>query len=167
MYRGKYLTSMDDISDVLSVRKAIPEFSPGLRDKYDDMAMYAVVYDEDDIPFGCGRMYIGDDSRFCFDTIGVLPDKRRMFIGDLITRMLIYRAQTLNAGSVVLRVPDDLLPYFSRYGFSADSVCEDVCGKSAHFMSAKSDEIRLEGTCSHSGAGCSGDCANCAGQSEA
>ena len=165
MYRGKYLTSLDDISDILSVRKAIPEFAPGLRDERDGMAIYALVYDEDDTPMGCGRMYIGDDNRFCFDTIGVIEEKRRLFIGDLISRMLLYRAQTLNADSIVLRAPDDLIPYFARYGFVAGEPCENVCGKSAHFMSVKGDKIRLEGSCSRSNAGCGGDCAHCAEQS--
>lgn len=162
MYRGKYLTSMDDISDVLLVRGSISEFAPGLRDERDEMAIYALVYDEDDVPMGCGRMYIGDDSRFWLDTIGVLAEKRRLFVGDLITRMLLYRAQTLNAGSVSLRVPDDLTRYFSRYGFVAGEACEDVCGRSARRMTVAGDGIRLEGSCSHANAGCGGDCAHCA-----
>jgi len=162
MYRGKFLMSGMDASDVFSVRAAIPEFQGAGKDEYDEMAVYAVIYDEEDIPCGCGRLFIGKDSRFHIDTLGVLPSHRRRFVGDLLARMLLYRAQDLNAGSVWIAAPNETCVFFSRYGFITEGE-EAVCfGQKAVVMHVDGDRISLEGTCScgHDGA-CKGNCADC------
>ena len=162
MIRGKYLNSTDDLSVLFDIRSRVEEFGVGSQpDKHDKMAVYALIFDEQDTPCGCGRLYIDDDSHFRIDTLGVLATHRRVHIGDLIARMLLYRAQMLNAGSVYADVPDDVMPFFSRYGFVCGEVCENVCKRPAHRMTVPGDGIRLEGSCSKGKNGCSGNCADC------
>lgn len=162
MIRGKYLNSTDDLSVLFDIRSRVEEFGVGSQpDRHDKMAVYALIFDEQDTPCGCGRLYIDDDSHFRIDTLGVLATHRRVHIGDLIARMLLYRAQMLNAGSVYADVPDDVMPFFSRYGFVCGEVCENVCGRPAHRMTVPGDGIRLEGSCSKGKNGCSGNCADC------
>jgi N-acetylglutamate synthase-like GNAT family acetyltransferase len=120
MIRGRYLTSMDDIGAVLDVRRrvALCEGLPaGGADEHDDMAIYALVFDEDDNPAGSGRLYL-DGDRFMIGCVGVLPEKRGRGLGDLIMRMLLFRAQELNAPSVYVRASYGLEAFYALYGFA-------------------------------------------------
>ena len=157
MFRGKYyLSSNPEAAPVLDLRKRIPEFAKD-RDVHDDMAFYALVYNEADEPSACGRLYIDDDSRFRLDYIGVLPEERHKYMGDLVARMMIYKAEELNAPRIVADVPKTLVYFFARYGFRLDAMTETT----AH-MSVERENIRLEGSCSKGdGSACIGDCANC------
>jgi N-acetylglutamate synthase-like GNAT family acetyltransferase len=120
MIRGRYLTSADDIGAVLDVRRrvALCEGLPATgADEHDEMAVYALVFDEDDRPAGSGRLYL-DGDRFMIGSIGVLPEVRGRGLGDLIMRMLLFRAQELNAPSVYARAVPGLEGFYALYGFS-------------------------------------------------
>ena len=83
-------------------------------------------------------------------------DRRRNHLGDLLARMLLYRAQQLNAASVYADVPAPVVPFFARYGFARlDSSSDNLIP-----MKVTADGIRLEGNCSKGKTGCSGDCAS-------
>ena len=157
MYKGKYIYSNQDCGTVFDVRKNVPEFGTG-KDAFDDMAVYALAYDESDIPVGSGRLRIDGENHFRIDYLGVLPNKRHQYIGDLLARMLLFRAQELNAPSVYARVPVSLMRFFARYGFKAlqknnGSECD---------MYVERDCIILEGSCSRSkNTSCPGDCSLC------
>ena len=78
MFRGKFLSSMDNIDAVLTVRAQVPEFSGVAREPQDGMAFFALAFDEDDTPCGSGRLYIDADSHFRIDRLGVLPDPMKV-----------------------------------------------------------------------------------------
>lgn len=156
MIRGRYFSSKDDTSDALALRLAIPEFA-ARSDLFDQMAIYAVVYDDDDLPCGTGRVYIDDDSHFRLDYLGVLPDKRDRYIGDLIARMLLFRAMDLNANGICACVPKPCVRFFARYGFK--TIREN---ESDFEMFVSSEGLRLEGSCSKGKTGaCGGNCETC------
>ena len=157
MYRGRYLNSRDENAVIaIDLRKDIPEFDHA-RDRDDDMAFYAVCFDENDIPAGTGRLRIDEDSHFRIDFLGVLPQKRGKYIGDLLARMLLFKAQDLNAASVFITCPKNTVRFFARYGFSVFVETDEQAE-----MSVAGDEIRLEGSCSRQkGAACPGNCAVC------
>lgn len=161
MYRGKFLMSGADINDHLAVRASIPEFQGAGLDSNDNMAIFALVYDENETPCGCARMYIGADSRFTIDLLGVLPSHRNRYVGDLLARMLLYKAQDLNAGSVRALVPSDAALFFSRYGFRALGEKGVLFGQDAYLMQVDGDRISLEGKCACSKGSCPGECAGC------
>ncbi len=120
MIRGRYLTSADDIGAVLGVRRAVAlhEGHPaGGADEHDGMAFYALVFDEDDSPAGSGRLYL-DGDRFMIGCVGVLPERRGKGLGDLIMRMLLFRAQELNALSVCACADPGLEAFYALYGFA-------------------------------------------------
>ena len=166
MIRGKFMTSRDDISRILELRRSIfcdemgfpAENEP---DANDAMAVYALAYAEDGTPIACGRLYI-DDDRFNIGRVCVLKPLRGMQIGDFVMRMLLYRAQDLNAGSVTLVAPVDRIRYFSRYGFRPEGEVLEVHGIPSRRMTVAGDRIDIEGSCScHKN--CSGSCADCEG----
>ena len=145
MIRGKFLLSSDDIGDVLRVREGVAEFKGAGRDGRDDMAVYALAFDEAGSPCGCGRMYVDGDSHFRIDYLGVLSHQRKKGVGDLLMRMLIYRAQDLHAASVYLNAPEEVSAFFERYGFrNADARAND--GERA--LMATDAELSLSGGCS-------------------
>ena len=158
MYTGKFFTSMNDSAHTaVAVRAQIPEFNPE-QDEHDAMAIYAVAFDEDSLPSGTGRLYIDDESHFRIDFLGVVPEKRGRYIGDLIARMLLFKAQQLNAASVYISAPVNVIRFFARYGFAL--MRDD--GKIAQ-MSVSAEDIRLEGSCSKGRTErCAGNCAECA-----
>ncbi|MBQ3080095.1 MAG: GNAT family N-acetyltransferase [Clostridia bacterium] len=167
MFRGKFMYSGEDISSVIEIRKSVRELRSVGLDENDQMAIYALAFDEDDVPCGCGRLFIGKDSRFHIDTVGVLSSHRHMHIGDLIARMLLYKAESLNAGSVRMFVPIPSIPFFTRYGFRAIGDKINVNGEDGYLLHVDGDKIQLEGTCSCSkGKACSGDCGQCSEKCE-
>ena len=108
MIRGKYLTSKDDIAPVLAVRNAVfveeQGFSAeGERDAYDDMAIYALAFNEEGAPVSTGRLFVDRDGQFTIGRVCTLRAYRGQGYGDLIMRMLLYRAQELHAAGTYLR----------------------------------------------------------------
>lgn len=142
MIRGKFLSSADDASAVLSVREKVclAEGLPGGADRHDEMAVYALVFDEEDCPAGSGRLYLHED-RFMIGCVGVLPEKRRKGLGDLLLRMLLYRAQELRAPEVYALVRPGEEPFYSRYGFSPVGEERDESGVTHTLLRVKADEI--------------------------
>ncbi|MGI6173636.1 MAG: GNAT family N-acetyltransferase [Christensenellales bacterium] len=136
MIRGKFILSTEDASEVFALREKV--FGAGEKDMFDAMAVYAVAYDEDGTASGAGRLCIDGDGAFTVDAVGVLPDRRGRYLGDLLMRMLLYRALQLNAPRVHLFCGDDVAPFFARYGFKTAGEGE---------MCASAAEIDIEGSC--------------------
>lgn len=147
MIRGKFLSSADDASAVLSVREKVcrAEGLPAGADCHDKMAVYALVFDEEDSPSGSGRLYLHED-RFVIGCIGVLPEKRGKGLGDLLLRMLLYRAQELHAPEVYALVRPGEEAFYARYGFSPVGEEQDEWGVTHALLRVKADEI-VEGGC--------------------
>ncbi len=163
--RGVYLTSKDDSTSVIAIRRAVfvdeQGFSSGSEpDAYDAMAMYALVYD-DDTPVGTGRLIVKGD-RLTIGRVCVLKDWRGKGIGDFIMRMLLNRAQELNAGSVVLSAQVERVGFYTRYGFVPYGDVIDDEGCPHRMMGVSGGQINLEGSCGGHKA-----CANCEGDCEA
>ena len=149
MIRGKFLTSQDDVSAVMDIRRRVFVDEQGYSadteiDGFDKMAVYALAYDENDRPAGTGRLIINDESRFQIGRVCVLKEARGEGLGDLVVRMLLY----------------------ARYGFQPIGEIYDDEGVPHRWMRAKAEEVNLEGSCGgHSRcAGCAGDCSACAGE---
>lgn len=165
MIQGKFLTSRDDISQIIALRRSVFCDELGLSadgepDENDAMAVYALAYAKDGTPVATGRMYIADD-RFNIGKLCVLKPLRRMQIGDFVMRMLLYRAQDLNAGSVSLTCPEDEIQFFTRYGFRPVGEAFEENGYTCRRMYVAGDRIDIEGTC-----GCHKKCGDCGGNCE-
>ena len=150
MIRGKYLNSRDDIGTVLAIRAQVAKAQglPSGRDGRDEMAVYALVFDEGGAPAGSGRLYLSDD-RFMIDCVGVLPDKRKRGLGDLLMRMLLFRAQELGAPEVYALAGPDAAGFCARYGFSAAGEEIDERGAVRPLMRVAADDIAKGGCQGH------------------
>jgi len=116
MIEGKWFAQGADITVPLTLRQAV--FGRG-RDALDDMAQQVVVYREGE-PVGAARLWWADGDFHAGD-IGVAPDRRGAGYGDLLVRLLAYKASTHGARCLVLQSPSALRAFFERFGFTADA----------------------------------------------
>lgn len=165
MIRGKFLTSMDDLTEVFSIRNRVfveeQGFSPEIEvDEYDKMAIYALVFDENDQPAGTGRMFVDKSDRFVIGRVAVLKEARGQGLGDLVMRMLLYRAQEMNVPKVHIGAQLHVVPFYQKYGFRIDGDIMYEEGVAHRPMSATAEQIDIEGSCHHDKkcAGCTRQC---------
>ena len=155
MIRGKFVSSMDEgARAALEMRALAFEDRWAARDAHDDMAIYALALDDEGRPAGSGRMYI-DDDHFVLDGVGVPAPLRGQGLGDLIMRMLLYRALEMNAPAVYARAPESAVRFCARYGLRPAGERDGVWT-----LCAAADEVNLQGSC-HRCDGCQDDCADC------
>ena len=112
MVRGKWFAPDDDISALLPVRQSV--FGRGA-DPLDAESWNVLVY-QDTVPVAAGRIW-WQDGVFWLGDLGVLEDFRGRRLGDLVLRLLLYKAQNHSAREVRLRCPHNLSGFFARLGF--------------------------------------------------
>ena len=121
MIQGKWFPQGSDLSEALAVRQSV--FSRG-EDALDAEAQSVVVY-LDDVPAGTGRLWWRDGS-FWLGDICVLAPYRGQRLGDLLLRLLLFRAQSHFAREVRLLTPPELEGFFARLGFREASRVGDA-----------------------------------------
>ncbi len=138
MIQGKWFSPGDDLTSVLSVRESVLGFGA---DSLDPESWNVLVY-EDSVPAATGRIWWRDGS-FWLGDIAVLESRRGRHLGDLVLRLLLYKAQDHSAREVRLRCPRTLTGFFSRLGLQEESSQESDPVE----MMIPGDQIDLD-TCS-------------------
>lgn len=111
MVQGKWFSPGSDLSDVLTVRTAV--FRRGA-DNLDAVSWNVLVY-EDSLPVAVGRIW-WENGAFRLGDIGVLESFRHKKLGDLVLRLLLFKAQSHAAREVRLLSPRNLTGFFDRLG---------------------------------------------------
>ena len=111
MVQGKWFSPGSDLSGLLPVRTAV--FGRGA-DNLDPLSWNVLVY-QDAVPVGTGRIW-WQDGVYRIGDIGVLPSFRHQHLGDLVLRLLLFKAQSHAAREVRLTCPRELTGFFSRLG---------------------------------------------------
>ncbi|HNW87014.1 MAG TPA: GNAT family N-acetyltransferase [Candidatus Limiplasma sp.] len=114
MVKGQWFTQGADIREALAMREAV--FGRG-RDALDNLAQQVVVYRET-LPVGSARLW-WQDGDFCAGDIGVLFEERGKGYGDLLVRLLLYKAEDHGAKRVNLVCDKAMEAFFTKYGFTA------------------------------------------------
>ncbi len=148
MVQGKWFPVGSDISEALSVRESV--FGTGA-DGLDAAAQQVVVYREGK-PVGSARLWWADGA-FRLGMLGVPQEERGKGYGDLLIRLLLFKALTHSASLIALETPAEVVPFFAKYGFIADGEQNGLVA-----MHIRGEDVQL----SH----CGGNCANCATRSE-
>lgn len=143
MIQGKWFPLGTDIAVPLSVRQSV--FGRG-KDALDDQAWQVAVYREGQ-PVGSARLWWAEGC-FRLGDVGVLPEERGHGYGDLLIRLLLFKALTHGAGTIALAAPEDVAPFFAKYGFQAEKREAGTVS-----MSIRGKDVQL----SH----CGGQCAEC------
>ncbi len=134
MIQGKWFPQGADLSEPLSVRQ--PVFGRGL-DGLDREAWNVLVY-QDEIPAAAGRLWWHEGS-FWLGDVCVLPEYRGRRLGDLVLRLLLFKAQNHFAREVRLLTPPETEGFFSRLGFR-----ESARGEAGIEMCVAGEEIDLD-----------------------
>ena len=138
MIQGKWFSPGDDLTAVVSVRRAVLGFDV---DSLDPESWNVLVF-EDSVPVATGRIWWKGGS-FWLGDIAVLESHRGKHLGDLVLRLLLYKAQSHSAREVRLRCPRSLTGFFSRLGLSETKSATDPDVE----MMIEGDRIDLD-TCS-------------------
>ncbi|MDD2649030.1 MAG: GNAT family N-acetyltransferase [Eubacteriales bacterium] len=93
-----------------------------------------VIYDDGDKPVASGDIWYDGD--FVIGSLCVLKTERRKGYGDLLVRLLLYKAQTHFAKKVRLDATPETVSFFARYGF---------CATSGTQMEIEGSKIELDG----------------------
>ena len=117
MVQGKWFPQGSDLSEVLSVRRAV--FSRG-EDALDAESWNVLVW-QDEVPAAVGRIWWRDGS-FWLGDVGVLPAFRGQMLGDLVLRLLLFKAQSHAAREVRLRTPPEAEGFFARLGLRREGI---------------------------------------------
>ena len=113
MIQGKWFAPGEDLSgEVLPVRMEVFGRPCG---KTDPDGWNALVY-LDGRPAASGRIWWQEDA-FWLGEIGVIPELRGRRLGDLVLRLLLFKAQSHSAREVCLRCPESTEGFFARLGF--------------------------------------------------
>lgn len=122
MIRGVYLNEMkDDLKDCLDIRKKVFQDELGEYDiqshNKEEMEIYLLLFDEQEIPVGTARLIFDFDGVFRFDSLAVLPEARNKGYGDFLMHMLLDKARQSGANYLVSEDIMHYPQYFNRYGF--------------------------------------------------
>ena len=111
MVQGKWFAPGSDLSVLIPIRSAV--FGRG-GDALDASSWNVLVYD-DSVPAATGRIW-WESGAFWLGDICVLEPFRHRRLGDLVLRLLLFKAQSHAAREVRLLCPRDLTGFFSRLG---------------------------------------------------
>lgn len=111
MVQGKWYAPGSDLSDLLPIRMAV--FGRGKDDL--DASSWNTLVCEDSVPVATGRIW-WENGAFWLGDIAVLESFRHRRLGDLVLRLLLFKAQTHAAREVRLRCPHSLCGFFDRLG---------------------------------------------------
>lgn len=111
MIQGKWFSPGSDLSAVLPIREAV--FGRGA-DDLDAVSWNVLVY-HDSVPSATGRIW-WEDGAFRLGDLCVLESFRRRHLGDLVLRLLLFKARNHAAREVRLTCPPDVSGFFARLG---------------------------------------------------
>ena len=135
MIQGKWFAPGEDLSaEVLPVRAEIF----GVSGPATDPEGWNTVVFMDGVPAASGRIWWADGS-FRLGEIGVIPSLRGRRLGDLVLRLLLFKAQSHFAREVRLTCQEDTEGFFARLGFRPVSRMEGSVE-----MMIPGDEIELD-----------------------
>ena len=122
MIHGKIFRQGDNLQDAFFVREQVfvneqkvpkdHEF-----DEWDEKAIHAVAYDEQDQPVATGRLILDDDFNFLLGRIAVLKAYRKQKYGDFIVRLLLDQAFQCAASEVFIHAQVAAVPFYETIGF--------------------------------------------------
>jgi hypothetical protein len=139
LIQGKWFAPGEDLSAVIPVRTAV--FGRGT-DNLDSSSWNALVY-QDGVPSAAGRIW-WEDGAYRLGDIGVLESCRGQRLGDLVLRLLLFKAQSHSAREVRLQCPRNLEGFFARLGLKEESVSDSGLVE----MMISGSDIDLD-TCRH------------------
>ena len=119
MIEGKWYPPGSDISIPLALRRQCLGIG---RDEIDNISWQVIVLEGGE-PAASGRIW-WQDGDFRIGAIGVLAEHRKKGLGDLVVRILLYKAGEHHAKRVLVQADGEAAVFYEKYGFErADEKC--------------------------------------------
>ena len=116
MVEGKWFAPGTDIGPCEEIRRAV--FGRGA-DEMDKLSWNVIVW-HDGVAAGTGRLW-WQDGAFWLGDIAVPQDKRGRKLGDLVLRLLLFKAESHAATMLRLICPKETAAFFARLGFKPEN----------------------------------------------
>lgn len=120
MVQGQWFSPGTDLSTVLPLREAVFQQGADAR----DAISWNVRVDQNGQPVAAGRIW-WEEGAYRLGSIGVLPSFRNLGLGDLVLRLLLFKAQNHSAREVRLSASPEVSAFFARLGFRPDPTADD------------------------------------------
>ena len=141
MISTRWFQGIDNLSNVIDIRKEVLLDADKLTDFYDEFAFNAVLYDEDE-PAGTARLLF-KEGKYFIDMLCVKKQFKDLNYEDLLVRMLIRRAVTMGAEKTYIEVDEKGIKLFENIGF------KEVSAQNNKVLMVKEGDV---------GGHCCGDC---------
>ena len=133
MFYSKWSMGTTEYEDALALRREVfieeQQFSPESEpDENDAIAMHLKIYDENGI-FATGRLFPDGQGKFHIGRICVKQTHRKMGYGELLTRLLVYKAFTLGVETVYIGAQRSAQGFYQKIGFTpcGEEYYEEFC----------------------------------------
>lgn len=162
MISSKWVLGDQGIEDALSVRRRvfIEEQHVPENEEFDAMdarALHLMLY-EGEKCVATGRLYFYEGV-YHAGRIAVRKEERGKYMGDLVVRLLLFKAFQQGAESVEIGAQTYAVPFYERFGFVKYGEEYLDCDIPHFHMRVTEDTLRMEGECGH-------DCTNCVKKKE-
>lgn len=123
MVKGKFLTSKDDLSEVLKIREEVFCEEQGIakeleHDALDDGAIHVLINDHD-CNVATGRL-LQLQGEYFIGRVAVRKEERGKYYGDFVVRMLVDKAFRNGAKEVKIEAQKHTVPFYKKIGFVED-----------------------------------------------
>lgn len=148
MFKAIWSIGKEDFEPIEALRRQVNVAGQGIDeamefDGMDDFAGHVYVCEEDGTPIAAGRMY-PTGSAMLIDRIAVMPEYELMPYGELVLRMLLFKAQELPQKTIEILVEKRRFELVERFGFTLK---ENRGEKGLYACPA--DKVVWESACKH------------------
>ena len=149
MVRGKYATTDSEIAIATGMRRYIlaEELGTTLPIDHSPANMELLIYNDTDVPVGCGYVGLNDDFDFVIGGIAILPAYRNQKYGTFLVKILIDKALMSHAPCIYLDALKGTEGFFETLGFTISSPNYDKQGTT--FTPMQLDPSTMHKCCCH------------------
>lgn len=149
MVTSEWILGSLNAKEALNIRERVFVEELGFRnkevfDEHDALCAHLLVK-VDDVPAASARLHPCGDG-LCFSFIGVLNEYRGQCLGDLCTRLILYKAQQMGAKTLSANVNAAFVPYYNAFGFTK----QKETGDGMVHISISPEDIIWHSACEHS-----------------
>lgn len=116
----KILESFEEAKNAQMIRQIVFVDEQGFQNEFDDIDHHCYhfeLYDDDNQPIGCARMYSYDQKTYILGRIAILKEYRGMHYGAKIIELLEAKAKELKALEIELSAQVRASSFYEKQGY--------------------------------------------------
>ena len=150
MITSAFIPGTEDLSEPFAIRRAVFIEEQGVPeaeeyDSFEAQSLHLMVY-VDEAPAATGRIW-HDGTDFRIGRLAVRKEFRGQKIGDLALRLLIYKAFSSGAQSLLISAQTYIMPFYRKFGFREFGEEYLEAGIPHYMMKVGKDEVVYPSAC--------------------